>query len=267
MKKQWFSFTAGLAAVALAAGLYGCGDDNSTSPSETGKGTLSVQLADAPGAYEKVNITFSEVAVNAQTDTTKSGWIVIKGEPQTFDLLTLSNGVTAALGQTQLDPGKYGQIRLKLSKAEVVAGGVTYPLEVPSGSTSGLKLGGGFTIEDGITTELVVDFDATRSIHVMGKKGEYKLNPRLRLIAKANTGAITGTVTNYQDLPIAYAIAGTDTVTAAIAKRDSGKFVLGFLPAGTYTVAVADTLNRTFSKTGVTVTIGSASPLGDMTLK
>ncbi len=256
-----------LAAIASVSLISGCGDDNSTSPSGTGTGTLSVQLADAPAAFEKVNITFSEVAVNAQTDTTKSGWVVIKGESQTFDLLTLANGVTAALGQTQLDPGKYGQIRLKLSKAEVVADGVTYPLDVPSGSTSGLKLGGGFTIEEGITTELVVDFDAARSIHVMGKKGEFKLNPRLRLVAKATTGAISGLVTNYQNIPVAYAIAGTDTITAAIAKRDSGRFILGFLPAGSYTVAVADTLNKTFTKTSVTVTVGSVSPLGDITLQ
>jgi hypothetical protein len=267
MGKKRITVSVVLAAIAVAAGLTGCSDDKSTSPSETGTGTLSVQLADAPGVFDKVNITFSEVAVNAQTDTTKSGWIVIKGEPQTFDLLTLSNGVTAALGQTELDPGKYGQIRLKISKAEVVVDSVAYPLDVPSGSTSGLKLGGGFTVEDGVTTELVVDFDAARSIHVMGKKGDYKLNPRLRLVAKATTGSITGTVTNYANLPIAYAIAGTDTVTAAIAKRDTGKFILGFLPAGTYTVAVADTLNKTFSKTGVTVTVGSASPLGDITLQ
>lgn len=214
-----------------------------------------------------MNVTFSEVAYNAQTDTTKSGWQVIEGEPQTFDLLTLANGVTAVLGEQELDPGRYGQIRLKLTNAEVTVDGVVYPLDVPSGSTSGLKLGGGFTIEEGIKTEIVIDFDAARSIHTTGKKGEYKLMPLLRLAAKATTGSITGQVTNYQNLPIAYAIAGTDTVTSSRVGKESGRFVLGFLPSGTYTVAVADTLNKAFVKTGVAVTIGNTTNLGDITLQ
>ncbi len=244
----------------------GCSDKKSTS-SDNSTGTLKIHLADGPGYFDKVNVTFSEVSVNSRRDSSQESWIVIKGEQQTFDLLTLSNGITSVIGEKQLDPGEYGQIRLKLTKAEVVVGGVTYPLDVPSGSTSGLKLGTGFTIEPGITTEIVVDFDAARSIHTMGNKKEYKLNPMLRLIVKASSGSISGKVTNFQNVPVAYAISGADTVASTIVKKDTGVFILGFLPAGTFTVAVSDTLNKSHEKTGVTVIVGNVTNLGDITLQ
>jgi hypothetical protein len=253
-----------LAALLLVGG---CSKDESTSPGSTAPGTLKLSLTDAPARFDHVNITFSEVAVNTQTDTTKDGWVVIKGEPQTLDLMALSNGLTAALGEKALEPGRYGQIRLKVTRAEVVVDGDTYPLDVPSGAASGLKLGGGFSIEPGFTTELVVDFDAGRSIHVMGKKGEYKLMPRLRLIARAVTGAVTGQVSNPQAAPVAYAISGADTVATAFVQADTGNFVLSFLPAGTYAVSLADTLGQTYATSGVAVNAGNSTNLGAITLE
>jgi hypothetical protein len=43
--------------------------------------------------------------------------------------------------------------------------------------------------------------------------------------------------------------------------------MLGFLPAGTFTVSVADTLNKSYEKTDVTVTVGSVTNLGGITLQ
>jgi hypothetical protein len=243
----------------------GCSDKSSTS-SDTSTGTLKIQLTDSPGIFDHVNVTFSEIAVNQQGDTTGSGWIVINGASRTIDLLTLTGGTTTLLGEKQLEAGQYGQIRLKLTAAEVVVGGTPYTLDVPSGSTSGLKLGTGFTIEQGLTTEFVVDFDAARSIHMTGK-GVYKLVPRLRLIARASSGAISGRVTNPADDPIAYAISGADTVASALVRTDTGNFLIGFLPAGTFTVALADTLKKTYENTNVTVTVGNVTGLGDITLQ
>ena len=259
------AFSTGMLILAGLLFAGGCSDKSTSSDNSTG--TLKIQLTDGPGYFDKVNVTFAEVAVNSQGNSNQESWIVIKGEPQTIDLLTLSNGVTFLIGEKQLDSGQYGQIRLKLTKAEVVVGGVTYPLDVPSGSTSGLKLGTGFTIEPGITTELVMDFDAARSIHTMGNKLEYKLNPVLRLIAKASSGAISGKVTNYQNDPVAYAISGSDTLASAIVKKDTGGFLLGFLPAGTFTVAISDTLKKSYGKTGVTITVGNVTNLGEITLQ
>ena len=57
---------------------FDCSDDDSTSPGSTdtsGVGTLKVMLTDAPGDYDAVNVTFSDVSIHyAEGDST--------GEPE-----------------------------------------------------------------------------------------------------------------------------------------------------------------------------------------
>ncbi|MFC1650578.1 DUF4382 domain-containing protein [Candidatus Latescibacterota bacterium] len=261
-------------------------DDDKTTEPQTG--TLKMLLTDAPAEFEEVNITFSEIAVHfadgeddsqdvgddtepADDDSTAAkiaeSWIVINGEEQTFNLLELSNGVTALLGEQELEAGKYTQIRIVITDAEVVIDPTTsHPLTIPSGT---LKFVRGFDIVAGEETELIVDFDAARSVHTTGNGNNesYKLIPTIRLINKAECGSITGKVTNYENLPVAYAIVGTDTVTSSYVNEDNGKFTLGFLAAGTYEILIVDELGQTYSAPGTSVTVGSKTDLGDITLE
>ncbi len=154
---------------------------------------------------------------------------------------------TAVLGEEELEAGHYTQIRLVISEADVVVDGATYSLAVPSGT---FKFVSGFEIVSDVPTELIVDFDAARSIHITGK-GEYKITPTLRLINKVQCGSISGQVTNYDQTPVAFAIAGEDTLTSSYADEENGEFKLGFLPEGTYTVTVVDELERTYTSEDV----------------
>lgn len=145
------------------------------------------------------------------------------------------------LGQDQVPVGHYTQVRLKIKAAEIVVDNETFPLDVPSGAQSGLKLGLNFTINPGSTYELVLDFDACKSLVTAGPKNDpkgYKLKPHIRVISKAVSGSITGTVTNPNDLPIAYAIQNSDTTTSTSVDILSGFFMLSFLPEGSYTVSI-----------------------------
>ena len=83
----------------------------------------------------------------------------------TVDLLTLSNGATLMLGKTELAAGKHTQVRLEIEFAVVVIDGKIIPLTIMS---SEIKLIHLFTVEADAVTELVIDFDADRSIHVIG---------------------------------------------------------------------------------------------------
>ena len=240
-----------------------CSEDKSTSPSTDG--TLKILLTDSPCEFEEVNITFSEIAVHAGDDTsdTEGEWIVINSETQTFNLLTLSNGVTSLLGEKKLEPRHYTQIRLEITDAELIVNSETFSLDVPSAK---LKFVKGFDLTDGIETKLIVDFDAARSIHQTGND-QYKLQPTIRVITEDQSGAITGTVTNPENVPVAYAIAESDTVTSSFVNIETGSFKLAFLPENTYTVAVTDTLNQTSVNESIVVTVGNITALGDITLE
>ncbi|MEN8193124.1 MAG: DUF4382 domain-containing protein [Bacteroidota bacterium] len=238
--------------------IFSCSD--STSPE--GNGILSLYLTDAPSSYDAVNITFSEVSAHLVPD-----WIPVVGDTVTANLLDFNNGETLLLGSESLPAGKYTQIRLHISDASITVDGVPASMTVPSGE---LKFGPQFTIEEGMTYELVIDFDASRSVVVSGteENPEYKLKPHIRVVPKARTGSISGNVTNHEFNPIAYAIQGTDTVTSSIVK-DDGTFILGFLEAGTYQVDIEDSDDpiKTNSIFDVEVSVGESTDLADITLQ
>ena len=56
---------------------------------------------------------------------------------------------------------------------------MVYPLTIPSGSESGLKVKVGRNLKDG-SDEFTVDFDAALSVHQTGQ-GSYMLKPVLKL--------------------------------------------------------------------------------------
>jgi len=256
------SFREVLVALLVVALLLGCGKQ-STAPSQLG--TLQISLTDATASIDAVRITFSEISahINGQ-------WITVRGEPVTVNLLEWNNGRSILLGRADIPAGHYTQIRLKIDRADVVVNGQTYPASVPSGAQTGLKLGPEFDINAGSTYELVIDFDARRSIVTTGPTNSppgYLLKPTLRVVPKAITGSISGTVTNPQNTPTAYAMAGSDTVTSTPVDKNSGAFMLAYLPAGLYTVAIRDTVNLSFVKDGVEVVAGSDQNLGTISLR
>jgi len=168
-------------------------------------GTLSVALTDAScgGEFSAVNITVNRVRVH-QSDSAgdgASGWSDIDvNPPRKINLLTLMNGVLEELGQTRLPAGHYTQVRLLLERntganrfnnSVVPTGGPNagseVSLDTPSGVQSGIKLIHQFTVDPDELEDLVLDFDACRSVVVRGD-GTYGLKPVIR----ATPGTLTG---------------------------------------------------------------------------
>jgi hypothetical protein len=116
----------------------------------------------------------------------------------------------------------------------------------------------------------MVDFDASRSIVTTGPRNDpngYKLKPHLRVVAKATTGSISGMVLNPENLPFAYAIQGTDTLTSAQVSLNDSTFMLTYLPDGLYTVSVRDSLDRSYNQDDVPVVSGANNNIGLITLQ
>lgn len=243
---------------------YSC-DNEPTEPTPK-NGTLVVYLTDAPANFDEVNITFSEISAHIDSD-----WVTVDlQKDSTVNLLDWTNGKSLILGQDDVPVGHYTQVRLKIKAAEIVVDEETYPLDVPSGAQSGLKFGLNFTINPGATYELVMDFDVNKSIVTTGPTNDpkgYKLKPHIRVISKAISGSISGRVTNPADMPVAYAIQNTNTITSTLVDNLSGFFMLSFLPEGSYTVTIEDLTGKTFNQDDVSVVAGQTTDLDDITLQ
>jgi hypothetical protein len=106
-------------------------------------------------------------------------FIIISNTEQTFDLLYLKANPTA-IAQASLEAGHYNQIRMPVVLGKIIfledGKDVEYPLEVPSDE---IKIPVQFEIKAGGTTQIILDFDAEKSIHVTkkGKKDSYNLRP------------------------------------------------------------------------------------------
>jgi len=241
-----------------------CEKNTSGIDSENKTGNLTILLTDAAANYDSVNITFAEVSAHLD-----SSWLTVMTDTTTVNLLDWANGNAMVLGSEDVPVGKYTQIRIKIIDAEIGVDGQVFPLDVPSGAQSGLKFGPQFTINEGSTYEMVIDFDASRSIVTTGPPHNphgYKLKPRIRITSTAITGSISGTVLNPVNLPVAYAIQNGDTLTSSLLDTTSGYFKLAFLPEGMYNVSVVDTAIGYYSKDSINVTAGSNFDLGDISL-
>jgi hypothetical protein len=237
----------------LVLSLTGCGG-NSSDPQT---GTLGVSLTDATvGGFDAVNVTVSKVRVHQSTDAAEndSDWSEITLEPaRKINLLDLTNGVLEDLGQTSLPAGHYTQLRLVLSANtgttfanSVVLSGTTTEIELvtPSAVQSGIKLANEFDVGAGEHVDLVLDFDALKSVVLRGN-GAYALKPVIRIIPYTLNG-----IGGFVDPSLA---SGTVSVTAQLngevvrstsPNALTGEFFLARLEPGTYDVVlVAD--NRT----------------------
>lgn len=253
-----------LAATAALLGLLGC---SSHVGSPGGMGEVRVRLTDAPGDYEHVNLVIREVSIHRAGADSSGGWETLGHDSTTtYDLLVLRNGVFAALGSGLVPAGHYTQVRLKLADGStVVVDGATHPLVVPSGLQSGYKLVGEFDVPAGGTVDLVIDFDAARSVILTGS-GTYMLKPTARVMPVSTAGAISGHVTPDSVATAVFAIAGAETLQTGSTSA-SGSFLLGSLPAGSYTVAFHPAAGwRDTARTGVAVSAGATTDVGEVAL-
>ena len=225
------------------AGVIGCSD--STEPENEsltqaatqtgGTGLFRLYLVDSPGNYEAVNIVVTSVLVHRADEDSLAGWITVSAETDTVDLLQYADGTAFVLADTALAAGEYTQIRLMIGEgSHVMLGGEAFPLDIPSGTKTGLKIVHEFVVaEDGLF-EATLDFDAHRSVHRTGH-GVYKLTPVIRMVEDSLAGAIRGTVVPAE--AVVMTIAGEDSVVA-YPRAETGEFHLSSLPAGLYDVTI-----------------------------
>ena len=174
MKRNILIFSAIL--FAASAVFISCSKDNNQ-----GTSTLNVRLTDNPTVYEEVNVDIREVRVKFSDDTlSNSGWVTLTTYPGIYNLLAYQNGVDTLLGTGVFPTQVVKEIRFVLGPNNTIKdAGVVYPLTIPSGSESGLKIKVNKALNATLET-IIIDFDAALSVTKEGT-GDYKLRPVLRI--------------------------------------------------------------------------------------
>ncbi len=186
-----------IASLSVAGLLAACGGGGGGQA----QGTLGVAMTDAPACgYDHVNVTVNQIRVHqsATAGPLDAGWTDITLNPaKKIDLLNLTNGALQTLGETPLPAGHYTQLRLVLDPNtsglmanSLVLSGTTseISLDTPSAVQSGIKLGHEFDVAAGQRVDLVLDFDACKSVVKRGNSGAYGLKPVVNVIPTVLNG-------------------------------------------------------------------------------
>ena len=268
----------------LAVFVGGCGSSSGGGGGTTAQpGTASVSMTDAPACgFDEVNVTVSKVRVHQSNNASENaaGWTDITLNPaRKINLLDLNdpthtNRALEFLGETPLEAGHYTQLRLVLApnrgssppaNSVVLSGQTTeIPLDTPSAVQSGIKLIHQFTVDSGQRVDLLLDFDACKSIVRTGN-GKYKLKPVIKVIPFVLNG-IDGFVDKtllVNNVIVSAQVNGT-IVRATVPNTQTGEFFLAHLdptncPTTCYDVVITarnsptDTCCATAVITGVPV--------------
>lgn len=253
-----FLFKLSLIAIVLLSFVSCSSKDESPNNSEP-KAKLALRLTDAPGDYEKVFIDLKQVFVKYASGEDLNLGI----NPDVYDLMELTAGVSALLFNDEVPTGNITQIRLVLGDNNtIVVDGETFPLETPSAQQSGLKIQLDKTLEEGILYEFLLDFDVDQSIVALGNGG-YNLNPVIRATTVAESGAISGTILSFGILSLVTAENDTDRIST-YANRD-GEFLISGVPPGNYNITIELDVNLEMPPTeieNVIVVQGEVTSIG-----
>lgn len=251
MKSWKLAVGAALAALALAS----CSSGSDTA-------TVSFELTDAPVGTQDVQsvfVKFGGLEIN-ESGTAAEGdgsWIEVPIDAEAeYDLLSLTSGVTALLGEVPLAPAtQVNQIRFldpEIAIVETADPATRIPCVLAS--ATGLKIVNAFAVPSTGSITLTVDFDVRKSL--VYTSGEYRMKPALRAVAEGEAGAIAGELAEgyavyaYKDGSYdaeaeeadgdADGILFENSVTGATPHDVSGvfRYMLAFLEPGTYDLVV-----------------------------
>ena len=173
MKKIGLSL---LVAFSLGTVLFvACSKDNDSHST-----TLKVKMTDNPVVAEEVNVDIQQIRVKFKDGDSISTWMDLNTTAGIYNLLGLQNGVDTLLAVGLIPTNTVKEIRFVLgSNNSIKVAGVTFPLTIPSGAESGLKIKVNQRL-NGTLDSLLIDFDAALSIHQTGN-GTYQLKPVLKI--------------------------------------------------------------------------------------
>ena len=179
---------------------------------EVESGRILIRLTDAPFPHDlvsEVNISISKVLAQAvlteqKEDKSSSDW-ELSNTPLSVNLLQLTNGITVTLANSDIPEGNYSGLKLIISEASIRLEDNTVMklnLGTRNGNHHELLIPSSLEIHSGLTLDLLLDFDVSRSFipryaagsqtHIAG----FIFKPVVKLSDAFNSGSITGIITS-----------------------------------------------------------------------
>ena len=234
-------------AVAAFATVAACNGEHVGS---TGGGTR-ILLTDAPFPFDQVervdvHIVRVEGTANADT-TTNQQWQTLVAPDRTFNLLDVQNGVTALLGEAQVDANGLAMIRMviRTDRSSVTLQGgdaAAVNWSGPATQTINALIEQPLSLTTGGSANLIIDFDVGRSFVAL-PGGAFQFLPWIRAVNQDATGSIAGVVTGSDGgapaAPVArasitvYRSAGGSLLLAATGVTDAqGHYTIHYVSGG-----------------------------------
>ncbi len=222
---------------------------------ESNQARVNFYLVDAPADYDEIWIEVLALRVKAdyqgsEMNEDDDSWNEIIFEGSRFvNLLDLTGGNSLLLGTEDFPEGEIDQIRLILGDDNyLMKGEERFELKTPSAQQSGLKIKVNQELVAGNSYDLIIDFDAARSIVEAGNSGNIILKPVLRAFLEQSQG-VQGQVLPLDAQPVSVTISGNGVEVNSFVDKN-GNYVIQGINPGTYTLTF--TPNERYNPSTVT---------------
>jgi hypothetical protein len=240
-------------------------------PSGDGQGRIVIKVTDDPfdiNRIESATVTITKVEIKKVGDGESDGnpFVVLSDDTVTIDLIDLRNGVTDTLLDLDIPEGEYDLIRLYVEEAGLTLKDFTEPynVKVPSGGQTGIKLhiNPSIIISGGLTSEVLIDFDLSRSFVLRGNMSNnngFIFKPCIRAANLTTAGRVEGMVTDTSEVKVKEAKVwiAQDTVMATAFADTLGYYAIIGVPTGTYSIFATKEGYDTVSIEGINIIAGN----------
>ena len=231
--------------------ISGCQESQDAPEVDSGK--IFLRLTDAPFPHHlvsEVNITISGVL--AKEDGESIDW-ELSDRSLTVNLLQLTNGITITLANTDIPEGSYSGLKLLIRKASVRLKDnsvLNLNLGTRNGQPHEVYIPSSIEIKAGLTADLLLDFDVSRSFIPRYSTGSdsriagFIFKPVVKLSDAYHSGSITGIVTSSLENKISrlegaqISVMAADTLVTTSFTDFSGMYTILGLDPGRYQIQV-----------------------------
>lgn len=221
-------------------------------------GKLILRLTDAPFPHDKissVNVSISSIELfpskHSAAIEPEADFLELLDKPLWVNLLELTNGITLTLSNSDIPVGSYTSLRIFLRHVEIVLADKTvYDLTPRTNKLQGkeIVLSKPFEISAGLTTDLLLDFDVSRSfVPRMSPVAQldiagFLFNPVILVSNTAHSGSLSGIITSSSNNKISrlhgaqVSVMQADTLVTTTFTDRAGMYTILGLQPGSYKV-------------------------------